>query len=58
MTLPQVRLLPEDDNEASLPKKAKTESWKLEAVLGKDIVDVVVKFEWKYTMLPFHRHAT
>ena len=43
MTLPQVRLLPEDDNEASLAKKTKTESWKLEAVLGKDIVDVVVK---------------
>ena len=43
MTLPQVRLLSGDDNEASLAKKAKIESWKLEAVLGKDIVDVVVK---------------
>ena len=43
MTLPQVRTLADEDDDASLAKKAKVEPWKLEAVLGKEVVDVVVE---------------
>ena len=42
MTLPQVRTLTGEDDDVSLAKKAKVEPWKLEAVLGKEVVGVVV----------------
>ena len=43
MTLPQVRPLTEENDDAVLAKKAKVDSWKLEAVLGKEIVDIEVE---------------
>ena len=43
MTLPQMRTLEEEDDDERLAKKIKVEPWKLEAVLGKEVVDVVVE---------------